>query len=110
MRKKEVTPNISKIKNPERRWNAVYTHIIVSVLWSSLVAVVGMMYKNMQSDFRDLKIEVVVKDKKIDALNAEKYQYVLQQLDYERQQKEVKYFIDSMTHVQADINKTLRMK
>jgi hypothetical protein len=80
MLKTELTDAHKKFKNPERRINAIYTNIIISVLWGALVFVVYNWGKNLLEDNRkkDEKIELLTR--KNQDLNNKNYQFILDQL------------------------------
>lgn len=106
----EITDAVKEIKDPERRINLFTALVIASILWGSLTTVVGILYQNLkrENNKKDAKIEMQANT--IDSLNNRQYQYVLQQLQNEKQVKEVKIFIDSMNREVTQIKQTLISK
>ena len=110
MLKKELTEAHKKLKNPERRINAIYTAIIVSVLWASLVVANNSRINDLVESNRKKDAQIQELTKQNQDLYNKNYQFILDQLQQEKQVKEFNRYSDSVNHELIKIKRTLTSK
>lgn len=97
----QLTEAHKKFKNPERRINAIYTSIIVSVLWGSLVIANNSRINDLveSSKKKDAKIDQLLKQN--EDCNDKNYEFMLSEV------LKQKNYQDSVNHELVKLKQTL---
>lgn len=97
----QLTEAHKKFKNPERRINAIYTSIIVSVLWGSLVVANNSRINDLveSSKKKDAKIDQLLKQN--ENCNDKNYEFMLAEV------LKQKNYQDSVNHELIKLKQTL---
>lgn len=117
MIKNDLTKSVGRVKNPYIQI-IIYGAIIIIGALAGVIVYQSRSSGDVQKKTYDAVVEsnrqkdsiINVRDNRIEGLNNRQYQYVLNELENERQRRAIKTTIDSLKSEQIIINKILKSK